>query len=164
MWSEKLEKAVNEQIKNELYSGYLYLAMAAQCESMNLKGFAHWLKVQAKEELGHAMRLYDFVNDRGGRVVFEAIEKPPVEYTSLREMFETVYQHEQKVTGLINKLYEMAKEENDYPLQVHLQWFIDEQVEEEKNASEIVAMLKLAGESGSGLLMLDKALGERKEE
>ena len=163
MFSKNLEQAVNEQIKNELYSGYLYLAMAAQCESMNLKGFAHWLKVQAREELGHAMKLYDFVNDRGGRVVLEAIDKPPVEYRSLQEMFEAVYKHEQKVTGLINKLYEMDKAENDYPLQVHLQWFIDEQVEEEKNASEILAMLKLTGESGSGLLMLDRALGERKE-
>lgn len=163
MFSKNLEQAVNEQIKNELYSGYLYLAMAAQCESMNLKGFAHWLKVQAREELGHAMKFYDFVNDRGGRVVFEAIDKPPVEYRSLQEMFEAVYKHEQKVTGLINKLYEMAKAENDYPLQVHLQWFIDEQVEEEKNASEILAMLKLTGESGSGLLILDRALGERKE-
>ena len=162
MFSKNLEQAVNEQIKNELYSGYLYLAMAAQCESMNLKGFANWLKVQAREELGHAMKFYDFVNDRGGRVVFEAIDKPPVEYRSLQEMFEAVYKHEQKVTGLINKLYEMAKAENDYPLQVHLQWFIDEQVEEEKNASEILAMLKLTGESGSGLLMLDRALGERK--
>jgi len=162
MFSKNLEQAVNEQIKNELYSGYLYLAMAAQCDSMNLKGFANWLKVQAREELGHAMKFYDFVNDRGGRVVFEAIDKPPVEYRSLQEMFEAVYKHEQKVTGLINKLYEMAKAENDYPLQVHLQWFIDEQVEEEKNASEILAMLKLTGESGSGLLMLDRALGERK--
>ena len=163
MFSKNLEQAVNKQIKNELYSGYLYLAMAAQCDSMNLKGFAHWLKVQAREELGHAMKFYDFVNDRGGRVVFEAIDKPPVEYRSLQEMFEAVYKHEQKVTGLINKLYEMAKAENDYPLQVHLQWFIDEQVEEEKNASEILAMLKLTGESGSGLLILDRALGERKE-
>jgi ferritin len=162
MFSKNLEQAVNEQIKNELYSGYLYLAMAAQCDSMNLKGFANWLKVQAREELGHAMKFYDFVNDRGGRVVFEAIDKPPVEYRSLQEMFEAVYKHEQKVTGLINKLYEMAKAENDYPLQVHLQWFIDEQVEEEKNASEILAMLKLTGESGSGLLILDRALGERK--
>ncbi|MEN3185809.1 MAG: ferritin [Atribacterota bacterium] len=161
MLSQKLEQAVNEQIKNELYSGYLYLAMAAQCESMNLGGFAHWLKVQAKEELGHAMKLYDFVNDRGGRVVLEAIDKPPVEYKSLQEMFEAVYKHEQKVTGLINALYEMAKVENDYPLQVHLQWFIDEQVEEEKNAVEILAKLKLVGESGNGLMILDKVMGER---
>ncbi len=164
MLSKRLEQAINEQIKNELYSGYLYLAMAAQCESMNLKGFAHWLKVQAKEELGHAMRLYDFVNDRGGRVVLEAIEKPPVEYPSLQAMFTTVLEHEQKVTVLINKLYEMAKEENDYPLQVHLQWFIEEQVEEEKNPTEILAMLKLTGEGGNGLLMLDSKLREREEE
>ncbi|MCX7667331.1 MAG: ferritin [Atribacterota bacterium] len=163
MLSKKLEQAVNEQIKNELYSGYLYLAMAAQCESMNLSGFAHWLKIQAKEELGHAMKFYGFINDRGGRVVLEAIDKPPVEYKSLQDMFEAVYQHEQKVTGLINKLYEMAKEENDYPLQVHFHWVIDEQVEEEKNAAEILAHLKLVGETGSGLMILDKKLGEREE-
>ncbi|MGQ9473961.1 MAG: ferritin [Candidatus Caldatribacteriaceae bacterium] len=162
MFNKNLEQAVNEQIKNELYSGYLYLAMAAQCEAMNLKGFAHWLKVQAKEELGHAMKLYDFVNDRGGRVIFESLEKPPMEYKSLQEMFEAVLQHEQKVTGLINKLYEMAKTENDYPLQVHLQWFVDEQVEEEKNASEILAYLQLVGEKGQGIFMLDKIMGERK--
>lgn len=162
MFNKKLEQAVNEQIKNELYSGYLYLAMAAQCEATNLKGFANWLKVQAKEELGHAMKLYDFVNDRGGRVIFESLEKPPTEYKSLQEMFEAVLKHEQKVTELINKLYEMARTENDYPLQVHLQWFIDEQVEEEKNASEILAYLKLIGEKGQGIFMLDKIMGERK--
>lgn len=162
MLSKRLEEAVNEQIKNEFYSAYLYLAMAAQCEAMNLKGFAHWLKVQAKEELSHGMRLFDFVNDRGGRVVLRGIEQPPSEYPSLKAMFEAVLEHEKKVTGMIHKLYEMAREEKDYPLMTHLQWFIDEQVEEEKNAAEIVAYIKMAGE-GPGLLVLDAKMGERKD-
>jgi len=161
--SKKLEGAVNEQIKNELYSAYLYLAMAAHCEHKNFKGFANWLKIQAKEEVAHAMRLYDFVNDRGGKVVLSAIDQPPAEYQSLTEIFEKVLNHEKGVTTKINHLYELAKEENDYPLQVHLQWFIDEQVEEEKNPAEILAMLQLIGESGSGIMMLDYELGERKD-
>ncbi|HPZ40659.1 ferritin [Candidatus Sordicultor fermentans] len=163
MLSKKLEGAVNEQIKNELYSAYLYLAMAAHCEHKNFKGFANWLKIQAKEEVAHAMRLYDFVNDRGGKVVLSAIDQPPAEYQSLTEIFEKVLNHEKGVTTKINHLYELAKEENDYPLQVHLQWFIDEQVEEEKNPAEILAMLQLIGESGSGIMMLDHELGERKD-
>jgi len=161
--SKKLEGAVNEQIKNELYSAYLYLAMAAHCEHKNFKGFANWLKIQAKEEVAHAMRLYGFVNDRGGKVVLSAIDQPPAEYQSLTEIFEKVLNHEKGVTTKINHLYELAKEENDYPLQVHLQWFIDEQVEEEKNPAEILAMLQLIGESGSGIMMLDHELGERKD-
>lgn len=163
MLSKKLEGAVNEQIKNELYSAYLYLAMAAHCEHKNFKGFANWLKIQAKEEVAHAMRLYDFVNDRGGKVVLSAIDQPPAKYQSLTEIFEKVLNHEKGVTTKINHLYELAKEENDYPLQVHLQWFIDEQVEEEKNPAEILAMLQLIGESGSGIMMLDHELGERKD-
>ncbi|MDI3542584.1 MAG: ferritin [Candidatus Atribacteria bacterium] len=163
MLSKKLEDAINEQIKNELYSAYLYLAMAAHCEHKNFKGFANWLKIQAKEEVSHAMRLYDFVNDRGGRVVLGAINQPPVEYQSFTEMFEKVLNHEKEVTAKINHLYDLAKEENDYALQVHLQWFINEQVEEEKNPAEILAMLQLAGESGNGIMMLDHELGERKD-
>jgi len=163
MLSKKLEDAINEQIKNELYSAYLYLAMAAHCEHKNFKGFANWLKIQAKEEVSHAMRLYDFVNDRGGRVVLGAINQPPVEYQSITEIFEKVLNHEKEVTAKINHLYDLAKEENDYALQVHLQWFINEQVEEEKNPAEILAMLQLAGESDNGIMMLDHELGERKD-
>ena len=137
--------------------------MVAHCEHKNFKGFANWLKIQAKEEVAHAMRLYDFVNDRGGKVVLSAIDQPPAEYQSLTEIFEKVLNHEKGVTTKINHLYELAKEENDYPLQVHLQWFIDEQVEEEKNPAEILAMLQLIGESGSGIMMLDHELGERKD-
>jgi len=163
MLSKKLEDAINEQIKNELYSAYLYLAMAAHCEHKNFKGFANWLKIQAKEEVAHAMRLYDFVNDRGGKVVLSAIDQPPAEYQSLTEIFEKVLNHEKGVTAKINHLYELAKEENDYPLQVHLQWFINEQVEEEKNPAEILAMLQFTGESGNGIMMLDHELGERED-
>ncbi|MDI3530628.1 MAG: ferritin [Candidatus Atribacteria bacterium] len=161
MLSKKLEEALNEQIKNELYSAYLYLAMAAQCEAQNLNGFAHWLKVQAKEEIGHGMKLYDFVNDRGGRVILKAIEQPPVEFGTPLDMFKKVLEHEQKVTSMINQLYELAKQENDYPAQVMLQWFIDEQVEEEKNASYILALLNYTEGKGQGLIMLDRELGKR---
>lgn len=163
MLSKKLEDALNEQIKNELYSAYLYLAMAAQCEAQNLSGFAHWLKVQAKEEISHGMKIYDFVNDRGGRVILKAIEQPPVEFGTPLDMFKKVLEHEQKVTSMINQLYELAKEENDYPAQVMLQWFIDEQVEEEKNASYILGILNYTEGKGQGLLMLDRELGKRKE-
>jgi ferritin len=161
MLSKKLEEALNEQIKNELYSAYLYLAMAAQCEAQNLNGFAHWLKVQAKEEIGHGMKLYDFVNDRGGRVILKAIEQPPVEFGTPLDMFKKVLEHEQKVTSMINQLYELAKQENDYPAQVMLQWFIDEQVEEEKNASYILALLNYTEGKGQGLVLLDRELGKR---
>ncbi|BER93036.1 ferritin [Thermatribacter velox] len=161
MLSKKLEEALNEQIKNELYSAYLYLAMAAQCEAQNLNGFAHWLKVQAKEEIGHGMKIYDFVNDRGGRVILKAIEQPPVEFGTPLDMFKKVLEHEQKVTSMINQLYELAKQENDYPAQVMLQWFIDEQVEEEKNASYILALLNYTEGKGQGLVLLDRELGKR---
>ncbi len=161
MLSKKLEEALNEQIKNELYSAYLYLAMAAQCEAQNLNGFAHWLKVQAKEEISHGMKIYDFVNDRGGRVILRAIEQPPVEFGTPLDMFKKVLEHEQKVTSMINQLYQLAKDENDYPAQVMLQWFIDEQVEEEKNASYILGILNYTEGKGQGLLMLDRELGKR---
>ncbi|MDK2896424.1 MAG: ferritin [Candidatus Atribacteria bacterium] len=161
MLKKNLEEALNQQIKNELYSAYLYQAMAAQCESMNLKGFAHWLTVQAKEEVEHARRLYDFINDRGGRVILEAIDKPPVEFGGVNEMFQKVLEHEQKVTSMINQLYQLAQQENDYPSQICLQWFINEQVEEEKSAAEIIGMLNYVGDKGQGLIMLDRELGKR---
>jgi len=161
MMSKKLEEAINEQIKNEFYSAYLYLAMAAQAESMNLKGTAHWLKVQAKEELNHGMKFYDFLNERGARALLKAIEQPPAEFQSVLTVFEKTLEHEKKVTAMINNLYEIALAEKDYPAQIMLQWFIDEQVEEEKNASEIIATIKMAGEKGQALIMLDHELGKR---
>ncbi|MBC7233665.1 MAG: ferritin [Chloroflexi bacterium] len=164
MLSKKLQDALNEQIKNELYSGYLYLAMSAYFEANNLPGFAHWMRVQAAEEQDHALKFFDFIVDRGGRVVLQAIDQPPVEFSSPLAVFETTLQHEQKVTGLINALYELAVAENDYPAQVMLQWFINEQVEEEKNATQIVETLKMIGEKGQALIMLDRELGQRGKE
>jgi ferritin len=161
MLSKKMEKAINEQIKNELYSSYLYLAMSAHCESENLAGFATWLKFQAQEELEHALKFYAYVNERGGRVELHAIDKPPMEFASPLAIFEEVLAHEQKVTAMINALYELALEEKDYPSQIMLQWFIDEQVEEEASAGEILEMLKMIGDKGQALFMMDRQLGQR---
>ncbi|MGB9879908.1 MAG: ferritin [Anaerolineae bacterium] len=164
MLSKKLQDALNEQIKNELYSGYLYLAMSAYFEANNLPGFARWMRVQAGEEQAHALRFFDFIVDRGGRVVLQAIDQPPVEFSSPLAVFEATLEHEKKVTGLINRLYELAVAEKDYPAQVMLQWFINEQIEEEKNAAQIVETLKMIGEKGQALIMLDRELGQRGKE
>jgi ferritin len=159
--SKALEEAINEQINRELYSAYLYLSMSAYCEAESLPGFATWMRVQAKEEVEHAMKFFDHVNDRGGRVVLKAIEMPPPVWKSPLDMFEQVLGHERKVTGLINRLYELALKENDYATQMELQWFVTEQVEEEDNAGRVVAQLKRVGDQPMGLLMLDRQLGER---
>ena len=161
MLSKAVQDAINEQIKNELYSSYLYLAMSAYCEANNLPGFAHWLRVQSQEEIEHAMKFFGFVNERGGRVVLEAIDKPPVEFESPVKIFEETLNHERKVTAMINSLYELALEEKDYASQVMLHWFIDEQVEEEANASYILDTLKAVGEKGQALVMLDRELAKR---
>ena len=161
MLSKKLEEAINEQINKELYSGYLYLSMSAYCEAENLPGAANWMRIQAQEELGHAMRLFDHVKARGGRVVLKAIEMPPPVWKSPLGMFEEVLEHERKVTGLINRLYEVALSENDYATQMELQWFITEQVEEEESAGQVVEQLRRVGDQPMGLLMLDGQLGQR---
>ena len=156
-----MEKAFNDQINAELYSEYLYLAMSAYCESIDLPGFAAWMKQQAAEERLHAMRFYDFVFDRDGRVELEAIAKPQAEYKSILDMFENVLKHEQHVTKLIHDLYALALKENDYAAQVELQWFIAEQVEEEKTAKDIIQQLKWVGDKSTALYMLDQKLGQR---
>jgi ferritin len=161
MLSKAMQDAINEQIKNELYSAYLYLAMAAYSEANSLPGFAHWLRVQSDEEVAHAMKFFDFVNERGGRVVLHAIDQPPVEFESPVEIFEQTLNHERKVTGMIHHLYELALEEKDYPAQVMLHWFIDEQVEEESNATQILDTLKMIGDKGQALVMLDRELAKR---
>ena len=161
MLSKAIEKAMNEQMVNEFFSGYLYLAMAAYAESENLPGFAHWMRVQAQEEAGHAMKFFDQISERGGRVTLKAIDQPQVLYTSPLYMFKRTLDHEKKVTGMINELYALAVEEKDYASQVFLQWFVSEQVEEEKNASEIVERLAMAGEQGHALIMMDRALAQR---
>lgn len=164
MLSKTLQDAMNEQIKNELYSAYIYLSMSAYCEAENLPGFAHWMRLQAQEEVGHAMKFYDFIYDRGGRVALKAIDQPPIEFGSPLDVFEKTLEHEQKVTGMIHNLYALAVQEKDYPSQVFLQWFIDEQVEEEKNASQIVETLKMIGDQGPALIMLDRELAQRQAE
>ncbi len=161
MISKALQDALNEQIKNELYSAYLYLSMSAYFERINLPGAAHWMRLQSQEEVSHAMKFFDHLNERGGSVVLQAIDQPPSEFKSPLEMFQQALAHEQKVTGMINKLYALAVKENDYPAQVELQWFVTEQVEEEKNATEIVEQLKMVGEHGPSLLMIDRQLGAR---
>jgi ferritin len=161
MLSKNMQDAVNEQIKNEVYSAYLYLSMCAHFESNNLPGFAHWMRIQYEEELSHALRLFDHVHDRGGKVTLFAIPQPDSEWKTPIDVFTQVLSHEQHVTSLIHKLYETALKEKDYPAQVMLAWFIDEQVEEEKNASEIVEQLKLIDAHGTAVLMLDHQLGKR---
>jgi ferritin len=161
MLSKALQDAFNEQIKNELYSAYLYLSMSAYFERVNMPGFAHWMRVQSQEEVSHAMKFFKHVNDRGSYVVLKAIDQPPAEFKSPLDIFQQALEHEQKVTAMINHLYDMAVKENDYPAQVELQWFVTEQVEEEKSASDIVEQLKMIGEHSPSLIMLDRQLGAR---
>lgn len=163
MLSKRIEKALNEQVNAELWSGYLYLSMAAYFESSNLCGFAHWMTVQAKEELSHAMRLYRHIVDRSGRVTLTSIDKVPTSWTSPLEAFETSYKHEVKVTGMINSLATLAKKEGDHATDVMLHWFVTEQVEEESSTQLIVSKLNLIGKSSGGLFMLDRELGKRGE-
>jgi ferritin len=158
-----MQDAMNEQINKELSSSYLYLSMAAYFEDKNLPGFARWMHMQEGEEREHAMKFYDFILERGGKVSLKAIDAPKTEWKSTLEVAEEVAAHEAKVTASINALYELALKEKDYPAQIMLQWFITEQVEEEKNAAEIVANLKLIEDRGTAVLMLDHRLGKRGE-
>lgn len=152
---------MNDQINHELYSAYFYLAMSAYCESENLSGAARWLRVQAKEEQEHAMKFFEYLHDRGEKVLLKPIGQPPVEFTSLKDVFAKVYEHEQKVTALLSAIYEKALEAKDVASQVLLHWYLMEQVEEEKNASTILAMLEKAGTSVGALFQIDHELGER---
>lgn len=163
MISKTMQKAFNDQINAELYSEYLYLAMSAYCESIDLPGFGNWMLQQSVEERAHAMRFYRFLLDRDGEADFKAIDKPPGKYKSILDMFENVLKHEQHVTQLIHDLYTLALKENDYAAQVELQWFIKEQVEEEKTAKDIIQQLKWVGDKSTALYMLDQKLGQRQE-
>ena len=164
MISKKVQDALNEQINAEMYSAYLYLAMNAYFQSINFNGFAQWMRVQYQEEMIHAMKIYDFIAERGGRIVLDAIDKPQGEWKSPLAAFEAAYKHEQKVTGLINGLVELAKKEKDHATDIFLQWFVTEQVEEENNASEIVTKLQMLKDSAGQMFMLDRELGKRKAE
>jgi ferritin len=161
MLSQKLQDAMNEQIKNELYSAYIYLSMSAYFERTNLPGAASWMRLQSQEETSHAMKFFEHLNDRGSSVVLQAIDQPPSDFKSALDVFQQALEHERKVTDMINKLYDLAVKENDYPAQVMLQWFIMEQVEEEKSAQDVVHQLKMIGEHSPSLIMLDRQLASR---
>ena len=161
MLNKTMQDAMNEQIKNELYSAYIYLSMSAYFEETNLPGFAHWMRLQAQEEEEHAMKFFYFINERSGRVVLQAIDQPPIEFESPLNVFERTLEHEQLVAGMIHRLYSLALQEEDYATQVFLQWFVTEQVEEEDSATQIIEMLKLIGDKRHALLMLDRELGRR---
>lgn len=158
---KKLEKSMNEQIVKELYSAYLYLAMAAYFESENLGGFSHWMRMQVQEELLHTSKLFDFLNERGSKVVLDAIDKPPAKFSSVGDVFKKTLEHERKVTVSINSLYALADKTNDNATKVFLQWFINEQVEEEKNPADILGKLKYISDQPAGILILDKELATR---
>ena len=161
MLSDKMQDALNGQIVAETYSAYLYWSMAAYFESVNLSGFARWMKAQAREELVHAAKFFDFVVERGGRVTLDAIDAPPTEWDSPLAAFEHAYEHEQKVTGLINNLVDMAVAQRDHATRNFLDWFVDEQVEEEASADGVVQKLRLIGDAPGGLFMLNQELGQR---
>lgn len=158
---QAVQDAFNEQIKNELYSGYLYLAMAAHFEEENLEGFAKWMRMQALEELKHGMRLYDHLVERGAHIELQAIAQPPSSFGTPQAIFEQALEHEQEVTAMITRLFELSREEKDYPSELALQWFIDEQVEEEDQAARAVEQLRMAGDNRAALLMLDRQFGAR---
>lgn len=159
-----VEQALNDQIQAEFQSAYLYLAMSARFETMNLKGFAHWLQLQWQEETMHAMKFYDFLLQRNGTVELKTLEKPETPFKTPLEAFEEVLEHEQYITGRIHSLYDLATEKRDYPLQSLLHWFIDEQVEEEDAARAVIDTLRLIGDEGPNLFLLDRELGARQAE
>jgi len=161
MIDKKMQGAFNEQINAELYSAYLYLSMVAYFESINLPGFANWMRIQTQEEVMHAMKIYDYVNERDGRVILKSIGEPQSEWESPLAAFEAAYQHEQKVTGLINELVNLAIEEKDHAANMFLQWFVNEQVEEESNADAIVQKIRLMADAPGGMYMLDNEMGQR---
>ena len=161
MISKKMEEALNGQLNAELYSAYLYLSMAAYFESANLPGFANWMRVQTQEEQFHAMKFYDYIIERGGRVILRQIDAPPSDWDSPFASFKATLEHEQKVTGLVNELVYLARDEKDNASEVFLQWFVKEQVEEEDNVGKVLGQLKLIKDSLEALFMMDKEMGQR---
>ncbi len=164
MIAKKITDALNAQINVEQYSAQLYLAMSAHCEARSLRGFAHWLRVQAAEENKHAMKLVEFVLDRGGKLELGAIAAPPPDFGTVTQIFEQVLAHEQGNTAKINALFVLSRAEKDYATEIALQWYVTEQVEEEANVGRILDQLKAVGEDGDGIWFLDSKMGERKAE
>ena len=161
MLTKKMEKALNEQINAEVWSAYLYLSMSAYFESKNLPGFANWMRIQWQEELSHTLKFFDYINDRGGRIILEPIDAVQTDWVSPLEAFEDTLKHEQHVSALINNLVNIAVEEKDHATNNMLQWYVAEQVEEESNAESLVEQIKMIGGQGHGMLMLDRELGTR---
>ena len=161
MFSSAMQEAMNQQVNAELYSAYLYLAMAANFEESNLHGMAHWMQIQAREETTHALKFFKYIVERGGRVTLTSIAAPPSKWDSPHAVFDDVYKHERLVSGLIDKLVDQAASEKDHASSAFLQWFVSEQVEEEANASDIQHQLRMIGESKQALFMLDRHLAQR---
>jgi len=161
MISSKMENAFNDQVAAEFYSAHLYLSMASYLESIDLPGFANWMRVQYQEEVSHGMKIFEYVIERDGRAIVKPFDGPPAEWKSALDVFQSAYQHEQKVTALINNLMDIALAEKDHAAQIFLQWFVNEQVEEEASAKAITQQLKMLGESKGGLFQIDRELGRR---
>jgi len=161
MISEKLAKALNEQVNAEYYSAYLYHSMSACMESAALRGAANWLFVQAKEEMAHGINIYQYILDRGAAPVLTAIQQPPATFANIEALFAAVYEHEQKVTGLINAIASLAMQENDHACYQFIMWYVNEQVEEEANASDILSRIQMIGSDSGLLLSLDNELAAR---
>lgn len=161
MISQKMQDAINDQIQAEMYSSNLYLSMSIYCESLNLQGFASWMRLQAEEERGHAFKFSEYLKNRQGKPEIRALEAPPSEFGKPLEIFEQTLAHEQKVTGMIHKLYEIALKEKDYATQNMLQGFIAEQVEEEATATTYVEKIKMIGDKSNAIFWIDKELGKR---
>lgn len=161
MLKQKVADALNEQVNAEIFSAYLYLSMSSYSQSINLDGAANWFRVQAQEEMAHAMKIFDFIIERGGRAILTQIAEPKEEWDSPLAAFEAAYEHEEMVTSLINGLVDLAIAESDHATNAFLQWFVAEQVEEEASADAIVQRLRLAGGDGAGLFMIDTELASR---
>jgi ferritin len=163
MLSKTIQEAINDQIGKEFYSAYVYLQMSAYFQATNLPGCAHWMRLQYQEEVRHALKLYDYTLEREGRITLGPIQQPRSDFKSPLDVFEQALNHEREVTASINKLYALTQKENDYPTTIELQWFVTEQVEEEKNAGAIVEQLRMMGDNRMGLMFLDRQLGARTE-
>ena len=161
MLNKSVTAAINDQIAQEFYASHVYLSMAAWLETQSLVGFAKWMRLQADEERVHAMRLFDFVLNNGGEVQLQGIDQPPTTFDSPLAVMEMSLEHERGVTAAITRIYELALKEKDYPAQIEMQWFIDEQSEEERVVGDIIARMKIGGDSGTALLLLDGELGGR---
>lgn len=161
MLNERMAEALNTQLNKEIYSAYLYLSMSAYSSFIGLKGFANWFMVQYQEEMVHAMKIYNYVDSQGAQVKLMAIEQPPTEFESALEMFEKTLEHEKFITKSINDLVNLAIEEKDHATNIFLQWFVTEQIEEEGNDNDIISKLKLVGDKGNGLFMIDRELASR---